>query len=293
MLYNKEILYQQTKQIDIAIRTVDFLTNSYPVDRVSLKMSMIAISLQSGSTGNCIYVEASGVKLLFDAGISGIRVERRLAEQGRNIQKMDAVIISHDHIDHVRYAGVYQRKYHIPLYISPKTLDAAIKRFPLGRLKEIHHFQPGSVLSFGPVSVETIATPHDCIEGSAFVISSGEKRLGILTDLGHAFEGLDRIIASLDAVFIESNYDPRMLASGPYPTFLKRRIKGPGGHLSNIEAAELLRISCGRLKWACLSHLSEQNNHADVALQTHRNMVNPNLTLHAAGRYAATVALVV
>jgi phosphoribosyl 1,2-cyclic phosphodiesterase len=256
-------------------------------------MSMIAIALQSGSNGNCIYVETSGVKLLFDAGISGIQAERRLAERGRAIRHVDAVIISHDHIDHIRYAGVYQRKYGVPVYVTPKTLDAALERLPLGRLKEIHHFNPGAALKFGAVSVETIPTPHDGVEGSAFVISCDGKRLGILTDLGHAFEGLDRIVASLDAVFIESNYDPDMLACGPYPAFLKRRIKGPGGHLSNIEAAELLRTSGGRLKWACLSHLSEQNNHPDTAFRTHRHIVKPHVTLHIAGRYAAMAPLAV
>ncbi len=256
-------------------------------------MSMIAISLQSGSNGNCIYVEADGVKLLFDAGISGIQAERRLAVRGREIRQVDAVIISHDHIDHIRYAGVYQRKYGIPLYVTPKTLSVAAERLTIGRLNEIHHFRPGSTLRFGTVSIDTIRTPHDGAEGSAFVVSSGQKRLGILTDLGYSFEGLESVVASLDAVFIESNYDPHMLDCGPYPTFLKRRIKGPGGHLSNIEAAELLRTSGSRLRWACLAHLSEKNNHPDVAMQTHRSIVHQNLKLYCAYRYSATGILVI
>jgi len=256
-------------------------------------MSMIAISLQSGSNGNCIYVETGGVRLLFDAGISGIQAERRLSERGREIRSVDAVIISHDHIDHIRYAGVYQRKYGIPVYVTPKTLDVAVQRLALGRLNEIRHFRPGSTLTFGAVSVHTIPTPHDGAEGSAFVVSSGQKRLGILTDLGYTFEGLDRLVASLDAVFIESNYDPEMLDCGPYPTFLKRRIKGPGGHLSNVEAAELLRTAGGRLQWACLAHLSGKNNRPDVAMRTHRSIVTSNLRLYHADRHSATGTLVV
>lgn len=249
---------------------------------------MIAISLQSGSNGNCIYVESSGVRLLFDAGISGIRAERTLKAYGRDIRQVDAVIISHDHGDHISCAGVYQRKYGLPLYVTPKTLEAATER-RLGRLDDVRHFRSDGLLNFGETAVQAIPTPHDGADGSAFVISSKEKRLGILADLGHVFDGLDRIVSSLDAVFIESNYDPDMLMRGPYSASLKNRIKGPEGHLSNIESAELLRESGGdRLKWACLVHLSGNNNAPDLALRTHRGIVDRDLTLYAAGRSGPT-----
>ncbi len=116
------------------------------------------------------------------------------------------------------------------------------------------------------------------------------KRLGILTDLGHVFKDLIHLVASLDAVFLESNYDPDMLAKGPYPAYLKQRIKGPRGHISNDEAADvLLRASAeNRLQWACLAHLSEQNNHPDVALRTHREVMAEKLTLFVADRYKAS-----
>lgn len=253
---------------------------------------MNTISLQSGSKGNCFYVETCGIKLLFDAGISGIQAERRLAAHGRDIRQVDAVIISHDHADHICHAGVYQRKYGLPLYVTPKTLNAASEKRGLGRLNDIRYFQSDGLLRFGKVSVQAIPTPHDGVDGAAFVVISNNKRLGILADLGHLFEGLDRVVASLDAVFIESNYDPAMLASGSYPAFLKTRIKGPGGHLSNIEAAELLRDSeTDRLKWACLVHLSENNNVPDLALRTHRRIVDPDLTLYTASRYMASEVL--
>ncbi len=253
---------------------------------------MIAISLQSGSNGNCIYVEAGGVRLLFDAGICGADAERRLALYGRNIREIDAVIISHDHADHVRFAGVYQRKYKLPVYMTPLTLDVSRERHRLGRLDNVHLFLSGGALKFGGVSVRTISTPHDGADGSVFVVECGQTRMGILTDLGYAFEELYAVISSLDAVFIESNYDPGMLARGPYPEFLKRRILGPGGHLSNHDAAHLLK-SGGRLKWACLAHLSEHNNSPQLALQTHRDILNNSLKLHVAGRYVATGVLTV
>jgi phosphoribosyl 1,2-cyclic phosphodiesterase len=255
-------------------------------------MDFTAIALQSGSNGNCIYVEAGGVKLLFDAGINGGQAEARLASYGRDIREVDALIISHDHGDHIRHAGVYQRKFGLPLYVTPKTFDTAVKRHPLGKLHDIRFFLSDGALRFGKVAVEAIPTPHDASDGAAFVVSSGSKRLGIMTDLGHIFDGLPEVLSSLDAVFIESNYDEGMLEAGLYPAFLKRRIAGPQGHLSNSEAAELLKATAGkRLQWACLSHLSEQNNSAMVALQTHRAVLCHDLDLHVADRYSSTPPL--
>jgi len=246
---------------------------------------MIAISLQSGSNGNCIYVESQGVRLLFDAGISGVKAERRLASHGRDIRHVDALIISHDHSDHIASAGIFERKYGLPMYVTPKTLASAMDRRDLGRLNKVFHFTAGQTLRFGPISVETIPTPHDGVDGVAFVIASNEKRLGLLTDLGHSFGPLQGIVSTLDAVFLESNYDPEMLERGPYPHFLKTRIWGPGGHLSNGEAAALLKKNGGQLRWVCLAHLSEQNNTAEKALETHRQILGDNLPIHVASRH--------
>ena len=245
---------------------------------------MIAISLQSGSNGNCIYVEANGVKLLFDAGICGVKAEQRLRTFGREIRKVDALIISHDHADHISFAGIYQRKFGLPIYITPKTLQKVEKENKLGKLINVNYFMAGEELHFQNVTVQTIPTPHDAVDGAAFVVCSGEKKLGILTDLGHVFEELVPAVASLEAVFIESNYDPEMLAGGPYPEFLKRRIEGPKGHLSNREAAELLQ-SGANLKWACLSHISEKNNSPRLALKTHREILGQGLTFYTASRH--------
>lgn len=250
---------------------------------------MLVFSLQSGSNGNCIYVETGGIRLLFDAGINGIQAEKKLAARGRDIRDVDAVIISHDHGDHIRFAGVYQRKYGLPLYVTQKTLDISVRRHPLGKLHDVQIFQSDGTIGFQGVTVRAIPTPHDSADGAAFVITSGRKRLGIMTDLGHPFDGLEEVISTLDAVIIESNYDPDMLARGPYTAYLQKRIKGPEGHLSNLESAELLRAaSKGNLKWACLAHLSEQNNKASVAIATHRKIVHPRLPLYIASRYTTS-----
>ena len=250
---------------------------------------MIAISLQSGSNGNCIYVESHGVRLLFDAGISGIQTERRLFAHRREVRKINAVIISHDHSDHVRCAGVLSRKYKLPVHVSDKTRRAA---HTLEGVENVSEFRSGATLHFGAVTVETLRTPHDAADGVVFIVSDGQKRLGILTDLGHVFDGLSDAVASLDGVFIESNYDPEMLANGPYPQRLQRRVRGPGGHLSNLEAAELLLAAASkRMKWVCLGHLSHNNNTPKLALETHRTVIGNRWPLHVATRHAPTDVL--
>jgi phosphoribosyl 1,2-cyclic phosphodiesterase len=246
---------------------------------------MRVISLQSGSNGNCIYVESGGVRLLFDAGISGRQAQQRLASQGRDIASVDALLISHDHVDHSRSMGIYHRKFGLPIYATAKTYRAA-KRYDLGEIDDLRHFVAGETLQFGPVRVETVSTPHDGVDGVVFVVDDGRRRLGILTDLGHVFGELESLVGSLDAVVLESNYDPEMLAGGPYPEFLKKRIEGPGGHISNFEAAEVLRCNApDRMQWACLAHLSEDNNRPSLAVQTHRHVLGTRMPVYVATRY--------
>jgi len=246
-------------------------------------MGITVIPLQSGSNGNCIYVEAAGVRLLLDAGISGRQAEQRLAARGVDIRRVDGVILSHDHIDHVRSAGIFQRKFGLPLYATVPTFRACA--WSLGRLDRVEHFFAGATLDFGATKVHTCPTPHDAADGVGLVIETGGVRVGVLTDLGHPFAALQSLLASLDAVVLESNYDADLLATGPYPPFLKQRIAGPGGHLSNDEAAELLAGCDGRLQWACLAHLSEQNNRPDLALGTARRRLGRDRNLHVASRY--------
>ncbi len=253
---------------------------------------MRTISLQSGSNGNCIYVESGDVRLLFDAGISGKQAELRLAEHGRDIRDVQGVLISHDHSDHSKSLGIFQRKFGLPVYVTPRTLLQAGTRGSLGKLRQIEHFAAGSSLRFGHVTVETIPTPHDGVDGVAFVVDDGERRLGILTDLGHIFGGLPELLGTLDGLLLESNYDVQMLASGWYPAHLKRRIRGPGGHLSNEEAARLVATSTnGRLRWLCLGHLSQENNTPERALAAHREILGDDVAIHVADRYGVSEVL--
>ena len=248
---------------------------------------MLTFSLQSGSNGNAIYVEAAGVRLLFDAGISGAVAAQRMLEHGRDIRSVNALIISHDHIDHVRCAGVFQRKFGIPLHITEKTLQATWCN--LGALREVHFFRAGDALTFGSVIVHTIPTAHDAADGVAFVVECEGKKLGVLTDLGHPFSGLQQVVESLDAAYLETNYDLRMLNEGSYPYHLKQRIRGPGGHLSNCESAALLR-ACGRNlpKWVAVAHLSADNNRPELAVSAQHAAVGTTYPVRHASRDAVS-----
>ncbi len=250
---------------------------------------MKVVSLQSGSNGNCFYVESGNVSLLFDAGISGKQAEERLARHGRDIRNVDGLFISHDHSDHTRSVGVFQRKYGLPVYITRRTLLAIQRSQKIGNMQRVRLFTAGSSQCFGDVTVHSVPTPHDSVDGVAFVVEDKQHRVGIMTDLGHAFDGLKEVLRSLDAVVIESNYDEEMLETGPYPEHLKRRISGAGGHLSNEDTAQLLKQSrTDRLKWACLCHLSEENNEPERARATHQRILGKDFPIHVASRYDAT-----
>lgn len=248
---------------------------------------MLTFSLNSGSNGNSIYVEAEGVRLLFDAGISGRQAASRMLQHGRDIRDVDAVIISHDHVDHVSSAGVFQRMFDLPLYMTRRTHMAI--RTNLGRLHDVRYFRSGDALQFGSVTVHTIPTPHDAADGVAFVVECAGRRLGILTDLGHAFSGLQDLLSSVDGAYLECNYDPEMLENGPYPWELQERIRGLHGHLSNEDSADLLH-ACGRKRpaWIAAAHLSAANNTPELALDAPRRAVGHGYPVHLAPRWGCS-----
>ncbi len=246
-------------------------------------------SLQSGSCGNCIFVEGAGVRVLVDAGLSAKNATRLLRDHDVAADTIDAVLISHNHGDHSRSAGIFHRAFGAELFITRGTFDACENH--LGRLSQVRQFHPGEYLQLGPLTVQTIPTPHDGVDGACFVFDTGCLRLGVLTDLGHVFPGLEEIVCSLDAVFLESNFDRQMLENGPYPHWLKRRVAGPGGHLSNDECASLLQKAFHRkLRWAALAHLSGENNSPDIALDCARRAVGDR-DIHVARRDAPSPML--
>jgi phosphoribosyl 1,2-cyclic phosphodiesterase len=251
---------------------------------------MRAIALQSGSSGNAVYVESQGAAVIVDAGLSGKQVQIRADAAGIDLSRVQGILLSHDHIDHSRAAGILHRRHGWPVYGTRPTIEAACRYHNLGVLRDVRFFRRGESFQVGPLTIETIATPHDAADGCVFVIDDGQRRVGVMTDLGHVFPGLADVVATLDGVFLESNYDPDMLANGGYPPHLKKRITGPRGHISNAESAEVLAASRakGRLKWAALSHLSQENNTPEIAHATHRRILGDAFPLYLTSRHTAS-----
>jgi len=251
---------------------------------------MEVITLQSGSAGNCVFVRSGETRLLFDAGISGSKAESRLAEYGYDICDCNALVLSHEHWDHISGVGVFHRKFGLPVYANLQTWNATRAKPSTGSIGSPNYFVSGKPFQIGSLRIETLRTPHDAIDGVCFVIEDVEsgQRFGLLTDLGHVFSGLQKVICSLDAILIESNYDEAMLRLGPYPQRLKDRISGKRGHISNKDAAELLEAcDTSQLQWACLGHLSAENNSPLVALATHRERHRDRFPIFCADRDGA------
>ncbi|WP_153559117.1 MBL fold metallo-hydrolase [Roseimaritima sediminicola] len=248
---------------------------------------MEVIVLQSGSSGNCVFVRSGSTRLLFDAGTSGVKAESRLAGFGYDIRDCRALVLSHEHSDHIRGAGVLHRKFGLPVYANLRTWNATCAKPSTGRMGAPSHFVSGEPFRIGSLRIEPVRTPHDAIDGVCFVIEDTQcgQRFGLLTDLGHAFRGLREVVRTLDAVLIESNYDAQMLHGGTYPQRLKERISGKRGHLSNDEASKLLdTCDASKLQWACLGHLSAHNNSPEVALATHRQRLGDRFPIFCADR---------
>ncbi len=252
---------------------------------------MEVISLQSGSNGNCFFVRAGETHLLIDAGISGNQAQQRLKQHGIDIRKVRGLLISHDHRDHIQGAGVFQRKYGMPLYVTQPTLTAAQRWCRLGNLRDVKHFCAGDCWRIGEIQIQTIPTTHDGADGVVFILEHRSTRVGVMTDLGSLFPALGPAVETLDAVVIESNYDDEMLTNGGYPEALKRRIRGDGGHISNHEAAMVLATHCQRLQWACLAHLSEHNNTPQIAKSTVVGAISQRFPVHVASRYEVSPKL--
>lgn len=252
---------------------------------------MEVITLQSGSSGNCVFVRTEDTCLLVDAGISAIKAEIRLAEYGHDIRDCAALILSHEHCDHICGVGAFHRKFGLPVFANLRTWNATRSKPTTGDIGNPNHFTSGEPFHIGSLRIEPLRTPHDAIEGVCFVIEDTKcgQRFGLLTDLGHVFNGLQKVIGSLDAVLLESNYDDEMLRHGPYPQRLKDRISGKRGHISNDDAAQLLDKCCPtQLQWVCLGHLSAHNNSPEVALAAHRERHGDRFAIFCADRDGAT-----
>ena len=220
--------------------------------------------LASGSSGNACYVETDNARILVDAGLSGREIERRLEYVGRSAESLDAIVVTHEHSDHIKGAGVLARRYDLPVYINQKTLESGHK--VLGKLPRTEIVQTGQTLKIKDMNVETFTKCHDAADPVGLVLSRNGIRIGLITDLGKSTRLVEDRLRQCQALIVESNHDPEMLDNGPYPLHLKQRIKGNDGHLSNEQAGDLIRVvSHNNLRNVVLAHLSEKNNHPDIA----------------------------
>ena len=225
-------------------------------------------TLASGSSGNAVYFEAEDTAILVDAGISLKAIVAGIERVGGNKSKIRAVFLTHSHSDHIRNAGAVARKFEVPVYTAQGTYEYCACR--LGKNVQYRIIRPSEPVEVGGFRIIPIPTPHDAVDSVAFIVERYGWRCGVLTDLGHVFYKLKKEISNLDAVILESNYDPQMLAHGSYPYYLKNRISSKAGHISNEEAASLLLGSQGdRLRTVMLAHLSRENNTPAKALECH------------------------
>lgn len=223
--------------------------------------------LASGSKGNAIYVSDGATSLLVDAGLSGIDIQRRMEWAGLCPERLSAIVVSHEHSDHIRGVGVLSRRYKLPVYISPDTLKAAGSQ--MGRLHDIRPFHIGRSFAINNLALHPFATSHDAQDPAGFTISRNGQKVGIATDLGVATGMVRQHLKNCTLLVLEANHDPDMLVNGPYPWPLKQRIKSRNGHLSNKDSGHLLaEIQHDGLCHVILAHLSETNNTPEKALDT-------------------------
>lgn len=228
-------------------------------------------SIASGSSGNCIFVGSDTSSLLIDVGISGKRVEAGLHAVDRKPEDIDGILITHEHSDHVGGLGVIARRYHIPVYATAGTIEAILNNGNLGKLEPslFHEIRPDEKFRLGDLGIRPFSVSHDAAEPVAYRINRGGSSVGVITDLGVYTEDTVRHLQGLDAVLMEANHDLRMLQAGRYPYYLKRRIAGERGHLSNENAGRLLcEILHDGMKAVLLGHLSKENNYEALAFET-------------------------
>ena len=215
--------------------------------------------IASGSTGNCTYIESAHHRILLDVGISTGRIQAALATVGRSLTEIDAIFLTHAHHDHIAALPVLTKKVRIPIWTTQGTYGQIKAKLPKAYPVEV--IASDAVLAFDQLRIETYAIPHDCVEPVVFVFDGDGKRYGHFTDLGAVPDHIRKLLPNLDALVLESNYDPLMLREGPYPWPLKKRISGGRGHLSNDIAVDMAAHHISdRLQYLVLGHLSQNNN---------------------------------
>lgn len=254
---------------------------------------MRLVSIASGSSGNCIYIGSDNTHILVDAGISNKRIEQGLNEIGLKGNDINAVVITHEHSDHTKGLGVLARKYGVPIYGTKETLEE------IGEMKYLGEYprelfcpvRPDVEFTVGDLNIQPFSIDHDAANPVAYRVNHGRRNVAVATDMGHYDQYVIDHLQGLDALLLESNHDVNMLETGPYPYYLKRRILGDHGHLSNENAGRLLNyVLHDHLKHILLGHLSKENNYEALAYETVRLEIDQGDTPYKASDFSISVA---
>lgn len=254
---------------------------------------MRLVSIASGSSGNCIYIGSDNTHILVDAGISNKRIEQGLNEIGLKGNDINAVVITHEHSDHTKGLGVLARKYGVPIYGTKETLEE------IGEMKYLGEYprelfcpvRPDVEFTVGDLNIQPFSIDHDAANPVAYRVNHGRRNVAVATDMGHYDQYVIDHLQGLDALLLESNHDVNMLETGPYPYYLKRRILGDHGHLSNENAGRLLNyVLHDHLKHILLGHLSKENNYEALAYETVRLEIDQGDTPYKASDFSIAVA---
>lgn len=230
-------------------------------------------SLASGSSGNCQYIEYKNTKIIIDAGLSGKKIEENLEKIGVKASDIDAIFVTHEHIDHIKSVGVLSRRHNLKVFSNKMTLDGMLPTVKKLDAKNTFIFENGKSFTFKDLEIMPVSTFHDCANGCGFVIS-GDKKVSLLTDTGWVNQDAMEKMDGSELFYLESNHDVDMLMNGTYPYATKQRILSTKGHLSNENAAEVLSMILKKKKEKILlGHLSSDNNLPEVALQTITNIL--------------------
>ncbi|MEF9945036.1 MAG: MBL fold metallo-hydrolase [Lachnospiraceae bacterium] len=228
-------------------------------------------SIASGSSGNCIYVGSDRTHVLVDTGISKKRIDEGLHTIGIKGEELSGILVTHEHSDHIKGLGVFSRKYGIPIYATRGTLQGIENYSSLGKMPEglFHVIEVDETFSLGDLSIHPFSISHDANEPAGYRIGQGGKSVGVATDLGVYTDYTVENLKGIHALLLEANHDIHMLEVGSYPYYLKQRVAGEQGHLSNELSGRLLcDILHKDLKCVMLGHLSQENNYEKLAYET-------------------------
>ncbi|XOF35055.1 MAG: MBL fold metallo-hydrolase [Candidatus Electrothrix sp. YB6] len=221
--------------------------------------------LGSGSKGNSILIEAGSTAILIDAGFSGKEISRRLGQINRSLNDLTAILLTHEHGDHISGVGVLSRRCSLPVYANPATHRAAEAR--VKRLHKRVEFGTGTGFELNDLQIHPFRISHDTVDPVGFVISDGISSVACCTDTGRITTLIRQRLDRCQAIILEANYDPQMLQDSPYPMYIKQRVRSNQGHLANGDAARLLaELTDSPLQYVVLAHLSETNNLPELVL---------------------------